>query len=233
MRSTPSIAGPNELETTAAEQPESRECSNCRRLLPLTEFRWNRRRLNQRHAQCKDCRRIADRLRSAERAGVDVRRFLATLHRARTVNEVASALRLAIDRFGGVAAFSKAWWHAFETASPASSFCSRSLLALLQLNSQLASVKHTLSELHQMLDAELADQDYNFDAMSDKELQQAIIDLTEQRRQQTWLFIKYLQRLHEESCLVPTLTAMLDCRRLILSREERDALAQSLRFAVP
>lgn len=232
MRSTPTDEEAKDLQATNHDPTEARECSRCRRVLPLTEFRWNRRRLGQRHADCRSCRRIADQLRRAQRAGADVSKVLALLHRARSVNETGSVLTTAIHRFGGAKEFAAAWWRAFEASPPSSSFGPRSLVAILRLNSELLSAKQSFSELHQTLEAELADQQYDFDSMSDEELAATIEQLTEQRRQQAWLFIKYLQRLHEENCLIPTLKSMLDSRRLILSREDRDSLTASLRFAV-
>ena len=42
---------------------ETKVCSKCKKELPLEEFRWKNKSLNKKHSQCKQCEKIAEKIR--------------------------------------------------------------------------------------------------------------------------------------------------------------------------
>ena len=170
MCSAPSEPGINDSQTTFDESAGERECSQCSRRRPLTLFRWNRKRLGQRHRICRDCRRAQDKVRHVQRDGQHARRFVTLLHRTRTTNEVAALVSEMLKRFGGVNPLADQWMAEFCNAPVGSSFRSRTFQAVVELCVGASQDQLDVVELHQALDIEVLGLDRDIQHMTEEEL---------------------------------------------------------------
>ena len=235
MRSTLSEPGTNDSQTPDGESAGERECSQCSRRRPLTLFRWNRKRLGQRHRICRDCRRAQDKVRHVQRDGQDARRFVTLLHRTRTTNEDAALVSEMLKRFGGVNPLADQWMAEFCNAPVGSSFRSRTFQAVVELCVGASQDQLDVDELHQALDIEVLGLDRDIQHMTEEELMAEAARLETERgklaaetEQKAQIVMSYLARLHADGYLATAFTAMLDNKLLILSAEDREMLATSL-----
>lgn len=104
--------------TTFAERPLTKRCSRCGRMLPLAEFRRRSKGSDKPHADCRECHRMEQRRRRAERAGRVFRRLTADVHRYRgsSIDRIALFIGAAIDTFGGLPRFVRAFKRSFNRA---------------------------------------------------------------------------------------------------------------------
>ncbi|MCO6458601.1 MAG: hypothetical protein J5I93_25115 [Pirellulaceae bacterium] len=145
--------------------PAEKICSGCGRLLPLRLFRFRKRELNDRHAECGSCHNERMKRRTAKTRQTDLNQLLMDVNRnggLRRYRRVEALATAAIARFGGLDRLVRLWREVTEQAHDQGKphVAVRSLEALGHLltvaaKSQEAAAQETRDELAQMSDAEL------------------------------------------------------------------------------
>jgi hypothetical protein len=108
----------SESEYATVEAPSLKRCSRCGRLLPFDQFRHRSKGSDKPHADCRECHRMEQRRRRAEKAGQVFRRLASDVHRYRgsSIDRLATLIGTAISSFGGLPRFARAFKRSFDRA---------------------------------------------------------------------------------------------------------------------
>jgi len=102
----------------STERPLIKRCSRCGCTLPLEEFRRRSKGSDKPHADCRQCHRFAQQAYRAAKSGQRLSSLAAMLHRYRgsSIERIVGFVGAAIDSFGGLDGFGRAWKRNYKRA---------------------------------------------------------------------------------------------------------------------
>ena len=121
--------------TTTAETTEQdkKYCKYCRRLRPITDFRFHYKAKGIRHSECNTCRRERDQKHRENKRTQSARRGIQNLRRLKTLEAMRNWLELLFYKAGGVEALADVWIKLLKSETVPPSYRITALATLVHL----------------------------------------------------------------------------------------------------